>query len=46
MMETIRRTVPDVELRCYDLSGMSMQQQIEVVEGEPRSSSAVLRNHL
>jgi hypothetical protein len=32
MLENIQRTIPDVELRCYVLGSMSMQQQIQVVE--------------
>lgn len=32
MMEDIQRAIPDVELRCYDLASMSMQQQVRVVE--------------
>jgi hypothetical protein len=32
MMDAIQMAIPDVELRCFDLGSMSMQQQVLMVE--------------
>ena len=32
MMESIRRAIPNVQLECFDLGSLSMQQQVQVVE--------------
>lgn len=31
-MDAIQMAIPDVELRCFDLGSMSMQQQVLTVE--------------
>ncbi len=31
-MDAIQMAIPDVELRCFDLGSMSMQQQVLMVE--------------
>jgi hypothetical protein len=31
-MDAIQMAIPDVELRCFDLGSMSMQQQVLIVE--------------
>jgi hypothetical protein len=32
MMESIQMAIPDVEVRCFDLGSVSMQQQLLLVE--------------
>jgi hypothetical protein len=32
MMESIRAAIPDVQLQCFDMGSLSMQQQVQVVE--------------
>jgi hypothetical protein len=31
-MESIRAAIPEVQLQCFDISSLSMQQQVQVVE--------------